>query len=110
MNQLFSHLLIVIVPFLRKLTILKRFFHCALRFIQMCTIFKFAVFCKSFNIPENEAKRRIIRTESDRRAFIRKYFNAEIADPVNYDMVVNTGTVGVESAVTGIAAFVGAVT
>ncbi|MBW2514045.1 MAG: cytidylate kinase-like family protein [Deltaproteobacteria bacterium] len=65
---------------------------------------------KSFNIPENEAKRRIIRTESDRRAFIRKYFNAEIADPLNYDMVVNTGTVGVESAVTGIAAFVGAVT
>jgi cytidylate kinase len=65
---------------------------------------------KSFNIPENEAKRRIIRTESDRRAFIRKYFNAEIADPVNYDMVINTGTVGVESAVTAIAAFLGAVT
>ncbi len=64
---------------------------------------------KSFNILENEAKRRVIRTESDRRAFIRKYFNAEIADPVNYDMVINTGTVGVNNAVTAIAAFVGAI-
>jgi cytidylate kinase len=65
---------------------------------------------KRFNIPENEAKRRVIRTESDRRAFIKKYFNAEIADPANYDMVINTGTVNVESAATAIAAFVGAVT
>jgi cytidylate kinase len=64
---------------------------------------------KRFNISENEAKRRVIRTESDRRAFIRKYFNAEIADPVNYDMVINTGTVRVDNAVTAIAAFVGAI-
>jgi cytidylate kinase len=63
----------------------------------------------SFNIPENEAKRRVIRTESDRRAFIRKYFNAEIADPVNYDMVINTGTVGVDDAVRAIAAVIGAI-
>lgn len=63
---------------------------------------------KSFNIPEDEAKRRVIRTESDRRAFIRKYFNAEIADPVNYDIVINTGTVGVDDAVSAIAAAIGA--
>jgi len=60
----------------------------------------------SFNIPENEAKRRVIRTESDRRAFIRKYFHAEIADPVNYDMVINTGTMGVDDAVRAIAALI----
>ena len=63
----------------------------------------------SFNISENEAKRRVIRTESDRRAFIRKYFNAEIADPVNYDMVINTGSVGVDDAVRAIAAVRGAI-
>ncbi len=63
---------------------------------------------KNFNIPEDEAKRRVIRTESDRRAFIRKYFNAEIADPVNYDIVINTGTVGVDDAVSAIAAAIGA--
>ena len=64
---------------------------------------------KNFNISENEAKRRVIRTESERRAFIRKYFNAEIADPVNYDMVINTGSVRVDNAVTAISAFVGAI-
>ena len=58
----------------------------------------------SFNIPENEAKRRVIRTESDRRAFIRKYFNAEIADPINYDIVVNTGTLNMDDATSAIAA------
>ena len=63
----------------------------------------------NFNIPENEAKRHVIRTESDRRAFIRKYFNAKIADPVNYDMVINTGTVGVDDAVRAIAAVIGAI-
>jgi len=59
---------------------------------------------KTFNISENEAKRRVIRTESDRRAFVRKYFNAEIADPVNYDIVINTGTLGIDKAVIVIAA------
>jgi cytidylate kinase len=59
---------------------------------------------KSFDISEDEAKRRVIRTESDRRAFIRKYFNAEIADPVNYDMVINTGTLHVDDAANAIAA------
>jgi cytidylate kinase len=64
---------------------------------------------KSFNIPEDEAKRRVIRTESDRRAFIRKYFNAEIADPVNYDIIINTSTVGVADAVRVISAVIGAI-
>jgi cytidylate kinase len=62
---------------------------------------------KSLNIPEAEAKRRVIRTESDRRAFIRKYFNAEIADPVNYDIVINTGTVGVDDAVSAVISVIG---
>lgn len=63
---------------------------------------------ESFDIPVDEAKRHVIRTESDRRAFIRKYFNAEIADPVNYDIVINTGTLGVDDAATAIAAVIGA--
>ena len=59
---------------------------------------------KTFKISEKEAKRRVIRTESDRRAFVRKYFNAEIADPVNYDIVINTGTLSMDRAVSSIAA------
>ena len=59
---------------------------------------------KSYNIPENEARRRVIRTESDRRAFIRKYFYSEIADPVNYDIVINTATLSMDDAAGAIAA------
>ena len=59
---------------------------------------------KSFNIPESEAKRRVIKTESDRRAFVRKYFYAEIADPVHYDMVVNTTSLSMNDAAGAIAA------
>ena len=57
-----------------------------------------------FDISEDDAHRRVLRTESDRRAFIRKYFNADIADPVNYDYVINTGTVNVDDAVNFISA------
>lgn len=57
---------------------------------------------ESFGISKDEAKRRVISTESDRRAFIRKYFHSDIADPANYDMVLNTGTLSVESATAAI--------
>jgi len=51
-----------------------------------------------YGVPLKEAKRRIIKTESGRRAFIRKYFNADIADPVNYDLIINTGTISIDAA------------
>lgn len=57
---------------------------------------------ESFGISKEEAKRRVLRTESNRRAFIRKYFHSDIADPANYDMVLNTGTLSVESAANAI--------
>ena len=53
---------------------------------------------RTFDVTAEDAKRRIIRTESDRRAFVRKYFNAEIADPINYDFVINTDTLEIEKA------------
>ena len=62
---------------------------------------------RDFNLPENEAKRRVIKTESNRKAFIRKYFNADIADPTNYDLVINTETLSVGNAVDVIGAALG---
>jgi cytidylate kinase len=53
---------------------------------------------ESFGVTKDEAKRRVLRTESDRRAFVRKYFHSDIADPANYDIVLNTGTLSIESA------------
>ena len=52
-----------------------------------------------FNVSEEDAKRRIIKTESERRAFVRKYFYADIADPKNYDLVINMEKVTINTAV-----------
>jgi cytidylate kinase len=60
-----------------------------------------------FNLSPDEAKRRVIKTESNRKAFVRKYFNADIADPTNYDLVLNTQTLSVDNAVEVIGAALG---
>ncbi len=54
---------------------------------------------KQFNVSLEEARKRVIRTESDRRAFIRKYFHADITSSLNYDLVINTDIIGLEGAV-----------
>jgi cytidylate kinase len=46
-----------------------------------------------------KAKQRVIRRESKRRAFIRQSFHANISDPYNYDLIINTARMSVESAV-----------
>jgi len=57
---------------------------------------------REFGVSSEEARRRVLRTESDRRAFGRKYFHADITDPVNYDLVINTGTLSIDAAVEAI--------
>ena len=64
---------------------------------------------QEFDISKDEAKRRVLRTESDRRAFIRKYFNADITDPNNYDLVINTATLSLDDSVNVISAALGMV-
>ena len=64
---------------------------------------------KEFDISAEDAKIRVMRTESDRRAFIRKYFNADITDPINYDLIVNTETLNVDDAVKVISSALGLV-
>lgn len=64
---------------------------------------------REFGISREDAKRRVMRTESDRRAFIRKYFNADIADPTHYDLVINTATLNVDDAVKVISSALGLV-
>jgi len=58
---------------------------------------------RDFNVSADESRRRILRTESDRRAFTRKYFHANIADPANYDIIINTASIDIENAVNAIA-------
>ena len=57
---------------------------------------------ETYAVSKKEAKRHVLRTESDRRAFVRKYFHSDIGDPANYDVILNTGTLSVESAAAAI--------
>jgi cytidylate kinase len=50
------------------------------------------------NVSIEKAKQRVIQRESKRRAFIRQSFNADISDPNNYDLIINTNRMGIESA------------
>ena len=57
---------------------------------------------QELGITDEEARRRVIKTESNRRAFIRKYFNADIVDPFNYDLVINIVNLSIENAINAI--------
>ena len=52
--------------------------------------------CRVRNVAElfdtdiEEAKRRVMRRQARRMAFIRQAFHQDIADPLNYDLVLNT--------------------
>lgn len=54
---------------------------------------------KRFGVPTDTAKRRVLVRENRRHAFIRQSFNADICDPIHYDLMVNTGNLNVEAAV-----------
>lgn len=54
---------------------------------------------KRFGVPTDTAKRRVLVRENRRRAFIRQSFNADICDPIHYDMIVNTGHLSIDAAV-----------
>ncbi|CAB1055591.1 hypothetical protein D1BOALGB6SA_324 [Olavius sp. associated proteobacterium Delta 1] len=59
-----------------------------------------------YRATTEEAKRRVIRRESRRKAFIRHSFNADITDPIHYNMTINTGKMGIAAAVEAVIAAV----
>ncbi|MEN6464802.1 MAG: cytidylate kinase-like family protein [Syntrophaceae bacterium] len=54
---------------------------------------------KRFKVSEAAARREVMKTESDRQAFIRKYFHTDLLDPNNYDLVINTVNFETDTAV-----------
>jgi len=44
-------------------------------------------------IEKAQAEQYVVKTENDHKAFVRKYFNADVADPKQYDIIINTGSV-----------------
>lgn len=57
---------------------------------------------QEFGVSVDDARPRVLKTESDRRAFIKKYFNEDIRDPLNYDVIINTGTLSIHDAVNAV--------
>ena len=53
----------------------------------------------AFGISLTAAKRRIKNRAAKRRAFIRENFHADIDDALNYDLIINTARLDVESSV-----------
>ena len=54
---------------------------------------------KRDELTEDDARAKVIRIDSERVAFNKRHYNADIADPSHYDLVVNAGTLGVDGAV-----------
>ena len=49
-------------------------------------------------MSREEARRRVVQDDSDRRAYIRRHFHADMLDAVHYDLVLNTSSLGHEAA------------
>ena len=57
---------------------------------------------------EEEAKKRVLRREAKRKAFVDQSFHADVSDPLGYDLVLNTGMLSIQAAVQAIAGAVNA--
>lgn len=54
---------------------------------------------KDSNSDFEKAERYIYKTESERDAFHRRHFHIDWTNPMFYDLIVNTGNIGIEGAV-----------
>ena len=53
---------------------------------------------ESLKLNEEDARNEIARFDDGSREFVKRYFKANIADPINYDMVINTNHLSIEDA------------
>lgn len=60
---------------------------------------RFAEVMQREGVPEREARRRITEVDSERNAFLMRYFHAEFGDACRFDLTLNTATLGVDGAV-----------
>jgi cytidylate kinase len=50
----------------------------------------------------SQAEQYVVKKENERKEFMRKHFNADVADPSHYDIIVNTGSMSLDGAVEAI--------
>ena len=61
---------------------------------------------EAFGTSDEESKKRVLRRQSRRTAFIRQAYNEDIGHPINYDMVINSGNMSIECATEAVIAAV----
>lgn len=49
-----------------------------------------------YDISHNEAAKAIARSDKNRSEYVRTFYHADIDDPLLYDLVLNTGKLGIE--------------
>lgn len=59
---------------------------------------------RRYQIAQEEARKQVLKTDADRRSFSRKYFYADISDPLHYDLVINTDQLQMDAAVQAVKA------
>lgn len=55
-------------------------------------------FCRERSLSTAEAEKLVRQTDQARRRYVKSHFNADIADPLGYDLVINTGRVDFDQA------------
>jgi len=53
---------------------------------------------RKFNVSEREASRQVMKLEAAAKAFIQKYFQVDLMDPTNFDLVINTHSIDIDLA------------
>ncbi|MGD0022204.1 MAG: cytidylate kinase-like family protein [Smithellaceae bacterium] len=66
--------------------------------------YRIKYFMEDRGYTKAEAEQYVVKTENNRKAFVRKYFNADVTDPKHYDIVINTGGMSLEAATRAIIA------
>ena len=66
--------------------------------------YRIKYFMEDRGYTKAEAEQYVVKTENNRKAFVRKYFNADVADPKHYDIIINTEGMSLEAATQAIIA------
>jgi cytidylate kinase len=66
--------------------------------------YRIKYFMEDRGYSKAEAEQYVVKTENNRKAFVRKYFNADVADPKHYDIIINTEGMSLEAATQAIIA------
>jgi cytidylate kinase len=54
---------------------------------------------KDLSLSKEEAKKRIDMIDSERKGYVRQFFQVDMMDPLHYDLVVNTDPLSIDGAV-----------